>query len=100
LFPISPLAISNPPTQLLVVDYYQQEQELFYDGEAAWEELLNNAQPQQEANNDGKAEEGSECRHGRSLMKEIPAISPVSSTAEAFLDYLRPQADHIQLGLV
>jgi hypothetical protein len=49
---------------------------------------------------DGEAEEGSKCRRGSSLTKEIPAISPVSSAAEAFLDYLHPQADRIELGLV
>jgi hypothetical protein len=86
----------------LIVDYYKQEQELFYYGKAAWDKLLNNAQPQREDDNDGEAEEGSECRRGRSLTKEIPEISPGSSTAEAFLDYLCPQAarDPIELGLV
>ncbi len=52
-----------------------------------------------EDDNDGEAEEGSECRRGRSLTKEIPAISLGASTAETFLDYLRPQADRIELGL-
>jgi hypothetical protein len=69
LFLISPLAISDCQTQLLIVNYYQQEQELFYDGKAAWDELLNNAQPRQEDDNDCEAEEDSECRCGPSLKK-------------------------------
>jgi hypothetical protein len=90
--------IADRQTQLMLVDYNQWG--LFYGGEAAWDELLNNVQPGWEDDDDGEVEEGSERRRGRSLTKEIPAISlGAYSTAETFLDYLRPQADRIELGL-
>ena len=81
--------IADRQTQFMMADYNQNY--LFYGGEDAWKDLIDNVQSGWEDDDD----DGGGRR--RQLQSTIPIVAEDKLAASSWVDYLTPRADRIQL---
>ena len=82
--------IADRQQQPMLTEFNQDY--LFYGGNDAWDDLLKNVQPGWEDDDDD--DDGDSSRR-LSTSSTSKARHPEASTADSFIDYLRPQADRL-----